>query len=80
MVEPKKRVVLMGSTELIVGRVSKIYSVRNSRVVLSDDLAELFGVGTKILLQAVRRNLGRFPDDFQFSIANHESTILSTNA
>ena len=76
MVEPKKRVVLQGTTQLVAGIESKIYFVRNCRVILSHDLAELYGIETKVLLQAVRRNLDRFPGDFQFSLTNQEFTIL----
>lgn len=73
---PAKRVVLKGTTQLVQGVESKIYSVRGMRVMFSHDLAELYGIETKVLLQAVRRNLERFPDDFQFSLTNQEFTIL----
>lgn len=43
---------------------NKIYSVRNLKVMLDRDLAELYNVETRVLKQAVRRNLGRFPEDF----------------
>jgi hypothetical protein len=43
-----------------------ILLVRGKRVMLDSDLAVLYGVPTKALVQAVRRNLGRFPDDFIF--------------
>jgi ORF6N domain len=76
VLEPKKRVVRLGTTELVIGIESKIYSIRGCRVMLSHDLAELYGIETKVLLQAVRRNLDRFPDDFQFSLTNQEFTIL----
>ena len=42
---------------------SKIYSIRDTRVMLDFDLAELYGVETKVLNQAVKRNRERFPDD-----------------
>ncbi len=76
MVEPKKKVELAGTTQLVDGIESKIYSVRGSRIMFSHDLAELYGIETKVLLQAVRRNLDRFPSDFQFSLTNQEFTIL----
>jgi hypothetical protein len=76
MVEPKKKVELAGTTQLVDGIESKIYSVRGSRIMFSHDLAELYGIETKVLLQAVRRNLDRFPADFQFSLTNQEFTIL----
>ena len=43
-----------------------IYTIRGHRVMLDSDLAELYGVELKVLLQSVRRNVDRFPDDFMF--------------
>ena len=51
------------STEAVAGR---IYSIRGQKVMLDRDLAELYGVATKALKQAVRRNAERFPEDFMF--------------
>lgn len=45
---------------------SKIYFIRNQKVMLDRDLAELYGVETRVLKQAVRRNIERFPEDFMF--------------
>jgi len=44
----------------------RIFLLRGQKVLLSADLAELYGVETKVLVQAVKRNLDRFPDDFMF--------------
>jgi ORF6N domain len=74
--EVKKKVLSVGTAQLIAGVDSKIYSVRGVRVMFSHDLAELYGIETKVLLQAVRRNLNRFPEDFQFSLTNQEFTVL----
>jgi len=50
-----------------VERIEKaIYFIRGQKVMLDRDLAHLYGVSTKVLKQAVRRNLDRFPDDFMF--------------
>ena len=76
MVEPKKRVVAAGTTELVAGIESRIFSIRGIRVLLSPDLAELYGVDTKVLMQAVRRNLDRFPADFAFSLTDQEFALL----
>ena len=76
MVEIKKKVVLAGTTQLVAGIESKIFSVRGIRIMFSHDLAELYGIQTKVLQQAVRRNLDRFPEDFQFSLTNQEFTVL----
>ena len=54
----------------------KIYFIRGHRVMLDSDLAELYKVETKVLNQAVRRNLDRFPDDFMFQLTNREVALL----
>ena len=51
---------------------SKIYLIRGQKVMLDRDLAELYGVQTKVLKQAVRRNIGRFPSDFMFELNSKE--------
>ena len=43
------------------------------------DLAELYGVATKVLNQAVKRNIERFPEDFMFQLTDEEQTELVTN-
>jgi ORF6N domain len=55
---------------------SKISVVRGMRVMFAQDLAELYGVETKVLMQAVRRNADRFPEDFLFQLTNQEFTNL----
>jgi uncharacterized protein YjcR len=55
---------------------SKIYLIRDIRVMLDRDLAELYGVKTKALKQAVRRNINRFPDDFMFELTEKENRAL----
>ena len=52
--------------------ISKIYLVRGRKVMLDRDLAELYGVETKVLKQAVRRNINRFPSDFMFEMTTEE--------
>jgi len=51
---------------------SKIHLIRNEKVLLDVDLAVLYGVETKVLNQAVKRNLNRFPDDFMFQLSSKE--------
>jgi hypothetical protein len=46
----------------------KIYEIRGQRVMLDSDLADLYGVSTKVLNQAVKRNFTRFPIDFMFQL------------
>jgi len=55
----------------------KIYLVRNHKVMLDRDLAELYGVETRVLNQAVRRNISRFPEDFMLSLTREEIMNLS---
>ena len=57
---------------------SIIYMIRGEKVVLDMDLAELYGVETKILKQTVRRNMQRFPDDFMFELTRQEFDNLKT--
>jgi len=53
-----------------------IYQIRNERVLLDQDLAQLYGVGTKALVQAVKRNKTRFPGDFMFQLSDQEFAAL----
>lgn len=55
---------------------SRIHIIRGKQVMLDKDLAELYGVETKVLNQAVRRNEKRFPDDFMFQLKQEEWEIL----
>ena len=52
--------------------ISKIYYVRNQKVMLDEDLAELYEVETKQLKRQVRRNSDRFPEDFMFELTFKE--------
>ena len=51
---------------------SKILFLRGKRVMMDRDLAILYGVETRTLIQAVRRNIERFPEDFMFKLTNQE--------
>ena len=55
---------------------SKIYLIRGKRVLLDSDLAELYGVKTKVMNLAVRRNIKRFPGDFMFQLTPKEADSL----
>jgi hypothetical protein len=61
----EEHVNLLLSDEAII---SRIYTIRGMRVMIDRDLAMLYQVETRILNQAVRRNLQRFPDDFMFQL------------
>ena len=56
---------------------SKIYVIRDTRIMLDRDLAELYGVETRVLNQAVRRNIKRFPEDFMFVLTREEIMRIS---
>lgn len=55
---------------------NKIYLIRSLKMMLDRDLAELYGVETKVLKQAVRRNIDRFPADFMFELTKEEHQSL----
>jgi hypothetical protein len=63
-------------TEVIEHR---IYLIRQQKVILDRDLAELYGVKPKVLNQAVKRNLERFPEDFMFQLTSEESELWLTH-
>jgi hypothetical protein len=52
--------------------INKIYLIRGKKVMIDRDLAELYGVETRVLNQAVRRNEKRFPEDFMFNLTSSE--------
>ena len=54
----------------------KIYVIRGTKVMLDKDLAEMYGVEVRVLNQAVKRNITRFPDDFMFQISKEENDSL----
>lgn len=63
---------------------SKIYEIRGQKVKFDRDLAMLYGIETKVLKQAVKRNLKRFPSDFMFELTPDEveslrSQIVTSN-
>lgn len=58
---------------------NKIYTIRGMQVMLDRDLAELYGVETKVFNQAVKRNEDRFPSDFRFQLTAIEKNELVTN-
>lgn len=70
---PKQKSLSIIPNERIAG---KIYYIRGMKVMLDNDLAELYEVETKALNRAVRRNIDRFPDDFMFQLNQKEFEIL----
>lgn len=57
----------------------KIYLSRGHKVMLDRNLAQLYEVSTKVLNQAVKRNIRRFPEDFMFQLSKEETKQLVTN-
>lgn len=57
---------------------SAIYVIRGEKVMLDSDLAELYGVQTRVLNQAVKRNLDRFPEHFMFQLTEEEFENLKS--
>ena len=62
---------MMNQLELIQ---KKIYEIRGQKVMLDRDLATMYGVETRALNQAVKRNMERFPEDFMFQLTDEETT------
>lgn len=59
---------------------SKILLIRGHRVMLGHDLAVLYGVETKALVQAVKRNVERFPSDFMFQLTSEETAVVRSQS
>ncbi len=67
----------MGKEIIPIDRIAhSIYLLRGQKVMLDSDLAVLYGVATKVLNQAVRRNQNRFPEDFMFRLTVDEAERL----
>jgi hypothetical protein len=67
-------------TELIVAQriEQRIFIIRDKKIILDRDLAFLYNVETRVLNQAVKRNIKRFPDDFMFQLTRKELTEVIT--
>lgn len=80
MEEPKNKIIVFDAASI----QRKIYTIRDSQVMLDSDLAEFYGIETRAFNQAVKRNILRFPADFMFQLTNEEfqnwkSQIVTTN-
>ncbi|MEO8211259.1 MAG: ORF6N domain-containing protein [bacterium] len=73
-----KRKIKNNSTVILQQIDKKIYLIRNTRVMLDSDLAEIFGVNTKRLNEQVKRNIDRFPSDFMFILTGKEFDNLKS--
>ncbi len=69
-----------GAAAVLLPRIeARIQTIRGQRVMIDSDLAEVYGVPTKALNQAVKRNAGRFPGDFMFQLTPAEKAEVVTN-
>lgn len=68
------------SLTVIEGIEEKIYLIRGQKVMLDSDLAEVYQVETRVLNQAVKRNLNRFPEDFMFQLTETEAEKLRNSS
>ena len=67
----------MTKIEISTNELSKrIYTLRSVQIMLDSDLAKIYEVETKVLKQAVKRNIGRFPNDFMFKLTKNECEFL----
>jgi hypothetical protein len=57
-----------------------ILLIRDQKVMLDSDLADLYGVETRVLVQAVKRRIDRFPEDFMFQLTQEEFGILRSQS
>ena len=69
----------LNSSQQTVLVEDKIFVIRGKQVMLDHDLAELYGVETKVINQAVKRNIERFPKEFRFQLTEDEFYELVTN-
>ena len=77
MTKSNKEIIVYNSSEI----QKKIFTIRNEQVMLDSDLACFYGVDTRVLNQAVKRNSDRFPEDFIFQLTKEESdNLMSQNA
>lgn len=81
----KTPVVITSATVQMLSVQQQIYVIRGKQVIVDRDLAVLYGVETRVLKQAVRRNPERFPEEFMFQLDNQEfekwrSQVVMSNA
>ncbi len=79
MAKAKKEIVKLAETPIVLTpeKVQQmIHVIRGERVILDSDLAQLYGVETKVRNKQVQRNIERFPEDFMFQLTNQEFTNL----
>jgi len=76
---PRKRPPASTANPLTTGKLAPlVHLIRSEKVLLDSDLAELYGVETRVMNQAVKRNLDRFPEDFMFPLTEDEMDSLTS--
>ena len=80
MANPKKKATKKALVPSKKGIDQLILLIRGHSVMLDADLAELYEVETKVLVQAIKRNIDRFPDDFMFQLSPEEYEILRSQS
>ena len=71
---------IIAMSEEIIPVQNLIYEIRGKKVMLDSDLARMYNIETRVLKQAVRRNIDRFPEDFMFELSFEEITKLSSRS
>ncbi|MBU0713664.1 ORF6N domain-containing protein [bacterium] len=74
MSKEKQQIISIGASNI----QNLIYTIRGEQVMLDSDLAKIYGVETRVLNQAVTRNINRFPEKFRFKLAKEEITNLKS--
>jgi len=78
---PDRKTPVKPNGSLAAGTITtQIVLIRNQKVLLDNNLAELYGVATRVLLQAVKRNQDRFPEDFMFQLDTSEWDALRSQS
>ena len=72
----KSEIIICDKNQSKLDIESKILAIRGQHVMIDRDLAELYGVETKVLNQAVKRNIERFPERFMFQLNEKEFEFL----
>ena len=76
----KKQEVIVSNPLVGFKIANKIVVIRDVQVLLDRDLAEIYGVETRVFNQAVKRNIERFPDAFRFQLDENEALELETSS
>ncbi|MDA3926007.1 MAG: ORF6N domain-containing protein [Kiritimatiellae bacterium] len=73
MIKNKKQIMQIQDVQ------NRIFSIRGTQVMIDEDLARMYAVETKVLNQAVKRNINRFPDKFRFQLTNDEYLFVKSS-